>query len=247
MVSEGDVPANILIEKLWTYGENMKFFENVGFYSEDGFNWSNVDKDTNICIKAFTDFADVNKAESTVNRGNETVNVEKKLIKLTNADNSVVIKPYHFGGLYPDWVDTITNDFISDIELPEKYDLRELNQVTDIKNQGSFALCSAFGAVSSLESGVLKRMAEGPLTPGDNNNPNAETIASIIYHDGKIYANSSKDASLYIAFFDGSNRLTDIVIYPIEAGVEKSVSYEIDSKCKAFLWDENLVPLCEGL
>lgn len=40
--------------------------------------------------------------------------------------------------------------------LPSSYDLRELNQTTSVKNQGSGGNCWAFAAIASLESCILK-------------------------------------------------------------------------------------------
>ncbi len=43
-----------------------------------------------------------------------------------------------------------------DGKLPTKYDLRSLNQVTSVKNQGKGGNCWAFAALASLESCILK-------------------------------------------------------------------------------------------
>lgn len=44
-----------------------------------------------------------------------------------------------------------------DLNLPKKYDLRELGLVTPVKNQGKYGTCWVHGAVSSLESNALVR------------------------------------------------------------------------------------------
>lgn len=41
-------------------------------------------------------------------------------------------------------------------DLPSRYDLRELGQVTPVKNQGNGGNCWAFAALSALESSILK-------------------------------------------------------------------------------------------
>lgn len=240
-----DAIANMYVEKLWARNIKMEHFDNVGFYSSDGKHWSEVDSKTNVCIKAFTDFADINKAERSVYKSNETIEVSPVSIDLCEADSSFSLKPYHFGGLYPDLQDTMINNFISDIDLPDKYDLRELGFVTPIKDQGGFGMCAAFGAAASIESCVLKRIVEGPLTSGDNNAPNEVNYGSITYSNGKIYVNSPIEATLYVATYD-SDRLKDVVVYPINAGVETIVPFEYDSMCKAFLWDEKFRPLCNA-
>ncbi len=43
-----------------------------------------------------------------------------------------------------------------DGDLPSRYDLRELGQVTPVKNQGSGGNCWAFAIISALESSILK-------------------------------------------------------------------------------------------
>ena len=41
--------------------------------------------------------------------------------------------------------------------LPEKYDLRKEGLVTPVKNQGATGTCWAFGAMSSIESNIIKQ------------------------------------------------------------------------------------------
>lgn len=48
------------------------------------------------------------------------------------------------------------NGLIKSSLLPSKYDLREQNLVTDIKDQGELGTCWAFAAVASMESNILK-------------------------------------------------------------------------------------------
>lgn len=45
-------------------------------------------------------------------------------------------------------------------KLPSSYDLRDLNQVTSVKNQGNGGNCWAFSAVAALESSILKAGGE---------------------------------------------------------------------------------------
>ncbi len=46
---------------------------------------------------------------------------------------------------------------MSAVNLPVKYDLRNLNRVTSVKNQGSIGVCWSFAAMSSLESALLSK------------------------------------------------------------------------------------------
>lgn len=60
---------------------------------------------------------------------------------------------------------------------------------------------------------------------------------------GKIKVSSQMEATLYIASFSGS-RLEGIRLYDIPAGTVDAV-FDIADGETAFLWDENLSPLCE--
>ena len=54
------------------------------------------------------------------------------------------------------------NANITDVgSIPERYDLRELGQVTSAKNQGSNGNCWAFSALGALESSILKATGVG--------------------------------------------------------------------------------------
>ncbi len=70
----------------------------------------------------------------------------------------------------------------------------------------------------------------------------------IIYIDenGKLTVdNPDVDAVIYIASFDGNGVLTDISTEAIAKGEKKSFEVTATSRVKAFLWDENMRPLCE--
>ena len=50
----------------------------------------------------------------------------------------------------------IINNTINYTDLPSKFDSRDFGWVSSVKNQGSMGACWAFGALSSLESSILK-------------------------------------------------------------------------------------------
>lgn len=50
---------------------------------------------------------------------------------------------------------TVTIDYENTPTLPSKYDLRELNRVSEIRNQGSTATCWACASLEALESSLL--------------------------------------------------------------------------------------------
>ncbi|MCH4181327.1 MAG: chitobiase/beta-hexosaminidase C-terminal domain-containing protein [Atopobiaceae bacterium] len=58
---------------------------------------------------------------------------------------------------------TITSDLSAcstsapDVSLPSSFDLRDMNAVTSVKNQGNLGACWTFAATASMESGMLRR------------------------------------------------------------------------------------------
>ena len=50
------------------------------------------------------------------------------------------------------------NNSVNISSLPDRYDLREENLVTPVKNQGAMGACWAFGGIASVESALLKVM-----------------------------------------------------------------------------------------
>ncbi|MGN0203211.1 MAG: lectin like domain-containing protein [Coprococcus sp.] len=49
----------------------------------------------------------------------------------------------------------ITSAISEKLNLPEKYDLRDYNKVSDVRDQGSWGTCWAFASLSALESSLL--------------------------------------------------------------------------------------------
>lgn len=70
----------------------------------------------------------------------------------------------------------------------------------------------------------------------------AEEDEVITYADGKITVNSPKDATLYIAEYDG-NALKTVETHTITSN--NSESFDFDDKKTAFLWDEKFAPVCD--
>ena len=80
------------------------------------------------------------------------------------------------------------------------------------------------------------------LTYSDSEDTENNYPANITYADGKIKVLSNKAASVYIAEYAGE-KLVSVIKTDIEA--EKEESFDFDETKAAFVWDENLVPLCE--
>lgn len=76
-----------------------------------------------------------------------------------------------------------------------------------------------------------------------DNTPALDSGSIISDESGKIKVSAQKDATLYIATFS-ADRLEDIRLYDIAAGTTDAV-FEIAAGETAFLWDDNLSPLCE--
>lgn len=131
-------------------------------------------------------------------------------------------------------------------ELPEKYDLRELNLVSPVKDQGSMGSCWAFGMTAALESALLKFMNYNSTF-----SENAMTDAMLIYspygelctYEGGFNLNAiayvlswlgycSKDSAPYDELgkisaqirTENDIHIQDIVLIPHEPGDEYSIN-----------------------
>ena len=65
-------------------------------------------------------------------------------------------------------IESLNNDVeVNESALPSKYDLRDYNRVTSVRNQGSEGLCWDFAATASMESSILSQ-PELSAKEGDN-------------------------------------------------------------------------------
>lgn len=70
-------------------------------------------------------------------------------------ENNNLLTYYNENGEEVD-VDKLNNDVdVNESSLPSKYDLRNYNRLTSVKNQGSEGLCWDFAATASMESNIL--------------------------------------------------------------------------------------------
>lgn len=70
-------------------------------------------------------------------------------------ENNNLLTYYNENGEEVD-VDKLNNDIdVNESSLPSKYDLRNYNRLTSVKNQGSEGLCWDFAATASMESNIL--------------------------------------------------------------------------------------------
>lgn len=70
----------------------------------------------------------------------------------------------------------------------------------------------------------------------------SEITKNITYQDGKITVTAEKDATLYIATYNGET-FKSVELHKITANTPQS--FDFNENQKAFLWDEELKPLCE--
>lgn len=80
---------------------------------------------------------------------------EQEAHYIRSVNNNNLLTYYNENGEEVD-VDKLNNDVdINESSIPEKYDLRDYNRVTSVKNQGSEGLCWDFAATASMESNIL--------------------------------------------------------------------------------------------
>ena len=90
------------------------------------------------------------------------ISISDKLFSNTFSSNTALVANDVYDSYLPDLeigggdYTLIKNDNYYDGELPAKYDLRQLNQVTPVKAQGSGGNCWAFASLAALESCILK-------------------------------------------------------------------------------------------
>lgn len=80
---------------------------------------------------------------------------EQEAHYIRSVNNNNLLTYYNENGEEVD-VDNLNNDVdVNESSLPSKYDLRDYNRLTSVKNQGSEGLCWDFAATASMESSIL--------------------------------------------------------------------------------------------
>lgn len=161
--------------------ENAIAHEGESYVSEDGKNWQDVHveicKNTNVCIKAFTDTDEdvislmtekvLDTSESSTLTVDEALSKgfqinpqfieELDSIELFDVGNS---DDEHMKGIVSPSISVGNNDVnnTEGIQFKEKYDLRKGGKsLSKVKDQGVFNTCWAFATYASLESCVMKK------------------------------------------------------------------------------------------
>lgn len=223
------------------YYINAKGNARESFYSIDSTRWIDVAdtedyKSTNMCIKAFTNAKNTNSYAKSLNviDNENRVYSEQTIYSVDDVLQS--------GGIFNDDFiestqtislmsmdltnnDSAEEDIIPSIDigddvdyldggtLPVKYDLRNANEITAVKNQGKFFNCWAFASIAALESSILKKLNSntdgGELDGSIGNNVSATNI-SFSETDIILAKNSQKQLSLQIEPSNAENAVTFI-------------------------------------
>lgn len=167
------------------YSSKARANSGESFMSANGSSWTDATSmaaNTNVCIKAFTQTAQ-NKitlmsaidndereyetdtaysVEETIDNGFE---INPELVDYLNNrhDNDISLFSVEQNevsmGQIPDAIVIGNTDinFTEGTSFPSRYDLRESNGVTPVKNQGQIGSCWSFATYASLESCILKK------------------------------------------------------------------------------------------
>lgn len=162
------------------YSTKARANRGESFISGDGTYWTDttdIQANTNVCIKAFTS-TQQNRSSliSAIDNSNRAYESDTVITPEEAAEAGIVINPdlveylntaqlssddkseYSMGQI-PDSIvigDTAIN-FTEGTEFPSKYDLRDSNAVSSVKNQGGIGSCWSFATYASLESCLLKK------------------------------------------------------------------------------------------
>lgn len=245
--------ANMSVELPYDgYSSNARGNHGESFLSSNGTGWTDINDmsdvdNANVCIKAFTSTAQnritlmsaidnetreyesnsVYNIDEVINSGFE---INPELVSYLNNNSKGDISLFSDNsnnsmGQIPDAIIIGNTDinFAEGIAFPERYDLRDSNSVSPVKNQGGIGSCWSFATYASLESCLLKK--------ADN------TDSGIINLDNIINNSTAKVAVDSINIVDNCK---------MAVGTEKVIQAEILplSAAKGVKWsssDENIV------
>lgn len=199
-----ETPINLNVNgKSIPHSSNAKANPDESYISKNGKNWSdltNIIANTNLCIKAFTetdDNAATLQAIDNIGRiyEDDTVYSIEELITKGCAVNQEFIDFYgqekaelfsedeedNFGFVPPSIIPDLNtnNNYSEGAALPVKYDLRQEECMTAVKNQGKIGSCWSFATYSSLESAIKKASYLSNKLSGDGLNQATEDATSI--------------------------------------------------------------------
>lgn len=187
------------------HASNAKANKDESYIGMDKKTWMDLTNplpNTNLCIKAFTQTDD----NSILLQGIDNVNREYESDKVYTIDelvekgyefNNAFIEyiknndsielftseeSYNLGAIPPSFIPDLNtnNNYSEGASLPSKYDLREEECMTSVKNQGEIGSCWAFATYSSLESCLKKASFLSRGSSNDGLNQSTSNASSIV-------------------------------------------------------------------
>ena len=240
-----DTAANFFVESSVTNYSKATAGTDESYMSPDGTSWTDIAEkidNTNVCIKAFTD--DASSFDKLFKTPHEETNQSLALLsgieesaqlydeEETSDENIYTGFSYSYVGF-----DSYLQDPDDTRTFPEKYDLRELGQVSSVKDQHNYGTCWAFGAYASLESCLMKRASE--------EKENLNIIGASISYDkdtNQISVSSEYGVNLYIATYTDGKMTAIEKHYLDENAIDRK--FDFNENQSAFVWDSNLIPIC---
>lgn len=146
---------------------------------------------------------------------------EQEVQYIRAVNNNNLLSYYNENGEEVD-VESLNNDVdINESSIPEKYDLRDYNRVTSVRNQGSEGLCWDFASTASMESNIL---SQSELSAKEGDNPYKTLDLSERGHTWYIHTNFDDESSpLYGDYMQDPTKgsgggTADIVAQGLSAG-----------------------------
>ncbi len=165
------------------YSSQARANADESYYSSDGMQWNDLTRRTanaNFCIKAFTDNGAASRSSQLFEGIEEQARAydSDKVYTLEEALESGIAVNEEFvrwrmeprAGADGEGQEAALGDipviigmgentvsFVEGVILPAKYDLRQENSVTEVKDQGNYGSCWTFATYASLESCLAKK------------------------------------------------------------------------------------------
>lgn len=201
------------------YSNNVFAGPDESYYKTDQKGWKDfteVRENGNFCVKAFTDNGSAAQSGQlfygvdNLSPGEETAGAwEAPTVELLEAPEEDDLVWGELPVLIPIGDNTIS--FVEGALLPDRYDLREENSVTPVRNQGSWGTCWAHAMYASLESCLLKKAKSlAEFSTGDT--ALDDDYLALISQYGVAISSITLDAATQIA--KGSEYRLKPMIYP---------------------------------
>lgn len=244
--------AKQYIEQPFSHYTNANGNANESFFSVDGILWIDVAetqdyKSSNMCIKAFTNTSNTSIMSLNAIDNENRVYSEKATYSVADVLqsggilNTDFIETTHSLALMS--VDIVSEeeigeediipsidvggdiDYLDGGTLPIRYDLRNNNETTTVKNQGEFFNCWAFANIAALESSILKKLnnnIDGGDLDGSIGNEASVTQISFDETDVLIAKNAEKKLTIQTEPINAESSITfvssDNLVVSVDTG-----------------------------